>query len=46
MATGYYFAIAKGGMETMSNALLAVVLVVIGVYFYLWLDSNLFINLY
>ena len=33
MATGYYFAIAKGGMETMSNALLAVVLVVIGVYF-------------
>lgn len=35
MATGYYFAIAKGGMETMSNALLAVVLVVIGVYFYL-----------
>ena len=33
MASGYYFATVKGGMETMSNALLAVVLVVVGVYF-------------
>ena len=32
LVLGYYFAIKKGGMETMSNSLLAVVLVIIGVY--------------
>lgn len=29
---GYYYAIKEGGMETMANALLAVILVIIGVY--------------
>lgn len=32
LVLGYYFAIKKGGMETMSNSLLAVVLVIVGVY--------------
>lgn len=29
---GYYYAIKEGGMETMANALLAVILVIMGVY--------------
>jgi putative ABC transport system permease protein len=32
LCTGYYLAIKKAGMETMNNALLAVILVIIGVY--------------
>lgn len=32
LVLGYYFAIKKGGMETMGNALLAVILVIVGVY--------------
>ena len=32
LVLGYYFAIKKGGMETISNSLLAVVLVIVGVY--------------
>lgn len=32
LCTGYYFAIKKGGMETINNAMIAVVLVIIGVY--------------
>jgi len=32
LLTGYYLAIKKGGMETLNNALLAVVLVIVGVY--------------
>lgn len=33
LGTGYYVAIKKGGTETISNAMLAVILVIIGVYF-------------
>lgn len=32
LVLGYYYAIKEGGMETMANALLAVVLVIMGVY--------------
>lgn len=32
LVLGYYYAIKEGGMETMANALLAVILVIIGVY--------------
>lgn len=32
LGSGYYFAIKRGGMETLGNSLLAVVLVIIGVY--------------
>lgn len=32
LGSGYYFAIKKGGMETINNALIAVILVIIGVY--------------
>lgn len=32
LCTGYYFAIKKGGMDTINNAMLAVVLVIVGVY--------------
>ena len=32
LVLGYYYAIKEGGMETMANALLAVILVIMGVY--------------
>lgn len=32
LSTGFYFAIKDGGMEVMSNVLLAVVLVIVGIY--------------